>query len=217
MDITDFLKDVNHWGVLAVCVYGIIVCVSYLFKKSVNEKIRIAMTVIAVAFLAGIIVWVLFYGNGRSEITASNSQAQNVEQLAMMKRQLDTALKSLDIKEREIHSLREKLSNDMRSISSRKKSDSHDVYDVLQVYQLGVKMKESADGVIIDTVIKGSLADRAGMLPGDVISELNDKRIKSFDDIEQQFMKLPSEPIAKFKIIHRKMTRVLFIRLEEVK
>ena len=53
MDITDFLKDVNHWGVLAVCVYGIIVCVSYLFKKSVNEKIRIAMTVIAVAFLAG--------------------------------------------------------------------------------------------------------------------------------------------------------------------
>ncbi len=96
-------------------------------------------------------------------------------------------------------------------------SDSHDVYDVLQVYQLGVEVKESADGIIIDTVIKGSLADRAGMLPGDVISELNDKRIKSFDDIEQQFMKLPSEPIAKFKIIHRKMTRVLFIRLEEVK
>ena len=85
MDITDFLKDVNHWGVLVVCVYGIIVCVSNLFKKSTNEKAKIAMTVIAVAFLASIIVWVLFYGSGKSENTASNSEAQNIEQLTLMK------------------------------------------------------------------------------------------------------------------------------------
>ena len=59
MDITDFLKEVNHWGMIAVCVCGIVVLVSYLFKVSVNEKIRIGMTVTAIIFLAGLIVCVL--------------------------------------------------------------------------------------------------------------------------------------------------------------
>lgn len=118
MEITDFLKDVNHWGVLAVCVYGITVFMSNLFKDSVNEKIRIVMTVIAVAFLVGIIIWVLFFSNDNKEITASNSEVQDNEQLAAMKRRLDTALKRLDIQAEKITDLRDKNSALERQVIS---------------------------------------------------------------------------------------------------
>lgn len=109
MDITDFLKDINHWGLIAVCVCGIVALISNFFKNSMNENIRIAMTVTAVIFLASIIIWVLFFSNdndnSKENIVFIPENQYDKQQLELMKKNLDAALISLDIEQEKISSL----------------------------------------------------------------------------------------------------------------
>ncbi|MBQ6972520.1 MAG: PDZ domain-containing protein [Synergistaceae bacterium] len=250
MDIIDFLKDVNHWGVLAVCVYGIIVFMSSLFKNSVNEKVRISMTVVAVVFLAGIIIWVLFFGSGdKKEITASNSEAHDAGQLAVMKRRLDAALSSLDVKEEETGSLKDRNSVLGKQVASANESRDYLAGLLKQERQnaarlarqletavasldklnaakkssapstrhssdkpgwLGVEIIDGINGVTVDAVFHGSPAEKAGIKPGDVISEFNGVHIKSVNDFESQFKNLSSNSTVRVVILRDK-TNMIFL------
>lgn len=51
------------------------------------------------------------------------------------------------------------------------------------------------EGVYIDEVLKGSTAQFAGLLPGDIIREINNKEINDFDDIKEvmKFSKVGDE------------------------
>ncbi|WP_447968126.1 DegQ family serine endoprotease [Nitrospira sp. M1] len=57
-------------------------------------------------------------------------------------------------------------------------------------------------GVVVTHVISGSQADRAGLVRGDIISEINKKPIHSLDDFEKNVSSLHSHAVA-LVLIHR--------------
>ena len=48
---------------------------------------------------------------------------------------------------------------------------------------LGMMLLERADGVSVLAVLDGSMADRAGIRPGDMLLQVDDKRILSMEDL----------------------------------
>jgi serine protease Do len=68
------------------------------------------------------------------------------------------------------------------------------------------------DGVVVTGVDSGSKSDVAGLQPGDIIKEINRKRIKNIDDFKNTLLTIKQgEPVSMF--IHRINTGFIVVRM----
>ncbi len=87
---------------------------------------------------------------------------------------------------------------------------------------IGVKVKDITDkqkktydvdhGVLVEAVSPGSLADKAGILPGDIIIKVNKTPIKNVSDIKRLKGSLEKSEVVLFQINRRGHTHFLTIR-----
>lgn len=73
---------------------------------------------------------------------------------------------------------------------------------------------EELEGALAAQVFLGSPADKAGIMPGDFIIELNDKHVKSVDNLVRDVGDLLAGESAIFKVLRNKETITLTARIE---
>ncbi len=77
---------------------------------------------------------------------------------------------------------------------------------------LGLK---SSEGVVVSSIEKGSPADKAGLVTGDVLMEMDGKKIESYDALRNQVAMLNPGTDVKFLIMRDGKTRQLTVTLGE--
>jgi seryl-tRNA synthetase len=85
-----------------------------------------------------------------------------------------------------------------------------------EIYDLDIKFRETkskADGLKAENVSKGKPADRAGMLTGDIIIELNGKKITDIYSYMDALGTLKENQTYKVKIKREGKTKELKIKL----
>ena len=58
--------------------------------------------------------------------------------------------------------------------------------------RLGLRVKEDPAGLLVDAVHPGTLADRAGLRPGDVVAAVDGRPVRSADDLADAAQRLAS-------------------------
>ena len=66
--------------------------------------------------------------------------------------------------------------------------------------RLGLRVRDGAGGVEIGAVHPGSLAEQVGLRPGDVIEALDERPIRSADDLERLGEQLQSGPVPSVRV-----------------
>jgi serine protease Do len=82
---------------------------------------------------------------------------------------------------------------------------------------LGVITEKATDGVKITNVIKGSSAEKAGLLKDDIITQLNDKKINSPEDLMEAVKSYKPEDNVKIDYLRNNKKKDLKVKLGETK
>ncbi len=84
-----------------------------------------------------------------------------------------------------------------------------------EVLEIGLKVKESKEGVVVEEVEPDSPAEEAGIQSGDIILEIQKEKIKNLDDYYRTLERLKERKSILFKIKRGKEIYLIPLRLKE--
>lgn len=84
-----------------------------------------------------------------------------------------------------------------------------------EVLEVGLKVKEEKEGVVVEEVAPNSPAEEAGIQPGDIILEIQKEKIKNLDDYYRILEKLKERKSILFKIKRGNEIYLIPLRLKE--